>query len=434
MGAPERRLQRVRTLIADAHKRMALQFGFRLWDGSRVPSDWPGDALAIAIADEGVIAGLLRAPKLTTLANLWASKRLDIINGGIFDLVEKRPKGRTRELRKGLSKWRVALTAASFLFTPRGGPWPLEAVAEKGESDGSEGENKKNIAHHYDVSNAFYALFLDAEMVYTCGYFHDWNDDLDAAQRQKLDMVCRKLRLKPGETMLDIGSGWGSLALHAARHYGVNVVGVTLSEEQIAYAREKAERLGLSDKATFELRDYALLEGEGRFDKISSIGMFEHVGVANFPTYYRNVHRLLKPGGLYLHHAITRPGKSAAARGGKKRPEFAALTRYIFPGGELDHLGRTISNLELHGFEIHDVEGWREHYQRTCRFWHDRLRARQDEACQEASVVTTRVWLAYLAACSITFQRNNCGVYQTLVSKRVKGPVGLPPTRVDLYG
>jgi cyclopropane-fatty-acyl-phospholipid synthase len=420
-------------LLADAHARIAPQFGFRLWDGSWVPADWPPEGLGIAIADEGVVAALLRSPRLATLANLWAAKRLDIVNGGIFDLVEKRPKGRTREFTRAFSKWRAARTAAGFLFTSRGGPWPLEAIDADRPSGGSEALNKKNIAHHYDVSNAFYALFLDAEMVYTCGYFHEWDDDLDHAQVQKLEMICRKLRLRPGETLLDIGSGWGSLACHAARVHGARVVGVTLSERQVVYAREKVARLGLADNVTFELRDYAALEGEARFDKICSIGMFEHVGVAAFPSYFQTVHRLLKPGGLYLHHAITRPGKSAAARGGKKRPEFAALTRYIFPGGELDHLGRTISNLELHGFEVHDVEGWREHYQRTCRFWHDRLRARYDEARAEVGEATTRVWLAYLAACSITFQRNNAGIYQTLASKRVKGAVGLPPTREGLY-
>ena len=295
----------------------------------------------------------------------------------------------------------------------------------------AQAENKKNIAYHYDVSNAFYALWLDKEMVYTCGYFHDWSDDLDTAQLQKLDMICRKLRLKPGDTLLDIGSGWGSLACHAARHYGVEVARRDpVGAAGRLCARRRLERLGLARQGyASNCWTIRWLEGEERFDKIVSVGMFEHVGVANFPTYFKTIHRLLKPGGLYLHHAITRPGKSAAARGGKKRPEFAALTRYIFPGGELDHLGRTISNLELHGFEIHDVEGWREHYQRTCRFWHDRLAARYDEACREVGEVTTRVWLAYLAACSIAFERNNCGIYQTLASKRVKGVVGLPPER-----
>ncbi len=433
MGKAEKRLESLKALLNAAHRRMGLEFGFQLWDGALAPSDWPKDALAIRLADEGVVASLIRAPRLPTLANLWAAKRLDIVNGDVFDLVAKRPKGRTRDFKKGLNKVAALRTALAFLFVPRGGPWPLEAVGQDRESDASQAENKRNIAHHYDVSNAFYQLWLDKEMVYTCAYFHDWSDSLDAAQTNKLDMICRKLRLKPGDAMLDIGSGWGSLACHAARHYGASVTGVTLSEEQIAYAREKAQQLGLADKVTFELRDYALLEGADRFDKIASVGMFEHIGVSNFDKYFTTVRRLLKPGGLYLHHAITRPGKSAAAKGGRKRPEFAALTRYIFPGGELDHLGRTIDNLEQHGFEVHDVEGWREHYQRTCRFWHDRLRSRYDEACREVGEVTTRVWLAYLAACSITFERNNCGVFQTLVSKRARGASGLPPARADLY-
>ena len=433
MNASENRLQQFRALLADLHGKLELRFGFRLWDRSFVPADWPRDALAIAIADEGAVAGLIRAPKLTTLANLWAAGRLDIINGDIFGLVAARPKGRTKQIVRQINKWAALKTATRFLLTPRGEPWPLEAIDKDHESDGTAGENKKNIAYHYDVSNAFYQLWLDTEMVYTCAYFHDWSDDLDTVQKQKLAIVCRKLRLKPGDYMLDMGCGWGALSCHAAEHYGVRAYGVTLSEQQVAYANEKIKRLGLQDRVTIELKDYALVEGHERFDKVAAIGMLEHVGIKNFPTYFSTVNRVLKRGGLFLHHAITRPGKSAAARGGKKRPEFAALTRYIFPGGELDHLGRTISILELHGFEIHDVEGWREHYQRTCRFWHDRLAARYEEACKEVGEVTTRVWLAYLAACSIVFQRNNGGLYQTLASKRIKGPAGLPPTREALY-
>jgi cyclopropane-fatty-acyl-phospholipid synthase len=429
----KQRIRSFRALLAQAHQGMALEFGFRLWDGSRVPADWPASGLAVAIADEGAVAGLLRAPKIVTLANLWAAKRIDIVNGTLFDLVAKKPKGRTRDFTKSLGKLRALKTALDFLFVPRGGPWPLEAVPRDRESDGSQRENKKDIAHHYDVSNAFYQLWLDKEMVYSCGYFHDWDDDLDKAQVQKIDMVCRKLRLKPGDNVLDIGCGWGAFACHAARHYGVNVHGVTLSEQQIALGRQKVERLGLADRVTLELTDYSLIPGEARFDKITSIGMFEHVGAANFATYFKTVRRLLKPGGLLLHHAITRPGGSRAARTGKKRADFAALTRYIFPGGELDYIGRTITNLELNGFEIHDVEGWREHYQRTCKFWHDRLVANYDSACKEVGEVTTRVWMVYLAACSITFARNNAGIYQTLASKRVKGAAGLPPTRADLY-
>jgi cyclopropane-fatty-acyl-phospholipid synthase len=433
MTRAESRLASLKRLLSEIHRRLELGFGFRLWDGSTVPERCPEGGLLLAIADEGAVAALLKGPNITTFANLWAAGRIDLVNGTIFDLVARRPKGRTRELRRSLASLSTLRALAPFLFVPRGGPWPLEEVGRDRESDGSEAENTRNIAYHYDVSNGFYALWLDRDMVYTCAYFHDWSDDLDTAQRQKLDMTCRKLRLAPGETLLEIGSGWGSLACHAAEHYGVTVVGVTLSEEQIALAREKAAQRGLSDRVTFEKRDYALLDGHGRFDKIVSVGMFEHVGLANFETYFKTVHRLLKPGGLYLHHAITRPGGSHAARTGKKRPEFQALTRYIFPGGELDYIGRTLTNLELAGFEVRDVECWREHYQRTTRFWHDRLRSRWSEAIAEVGETTARVWLAYLAACSITFERNNAGVYQTLAMKRVRGPSGLSPTRAGLY-
>ncbi len=433
LSGAQQRLRSFRTLLTQAHRRMALEFGFRLWDGSFVPADWPAASLAVAIADEGAVAALLRAPRITTLANLWAAKRVDIVNGTIFDLAAKRTKSRRRDLRKSLLSFRALGTAFQFLFVPRGEPWPLEAIAQDRESDGSQDENKKNIAYHFDVSNAFYELWLDKEMVYTCAYFHEWSDDLDQAQIQKIDMVCRKLRLKPGETLLDIGCGWGAFACHAAQRYRVKVHGVTLSEQQVAYAVDKVKRLGLEESVTIELTDYALIQGEQRFDKITAIGMFEHIGAANFPTYFKTVRRLLKPGGLFLHHAITRPGGSRAARTGRKRADFAALTRYIFPGGELDYIGRTVTSLELNGFEIRDVEGWREHYQRTCKIWHDRLLARYDAACGDVGEVTTRVWIAYLAACSIAFERNNCGLYQTLASKRVKGPAGLPPTRADLY-
>ena len=428
----DRRLLRFRRLLDHARARLGLDLGFRLWDGSTVPDDLPPDALCIAIADEGAVAAMLRRPNVETLANLWVAARVDIVNGTLFDLVARRPKVRTKALVKTLDKGLLVRTLAAFLAVPRGGPFPLEAVPRApGVSDGSEGENKRNVSHHYDASNAFYELFLDPAMVYTCGYFTDFGNDLATAQQDKLEMICRKLRLRPGERMLDIGCGWGALVCYAAQHYGVRAHGVTLSREQFAYAQARVQAAGLGDLVTLELRDYRLVEGP--FDKISSIGMFEAIGVSHFPTYFQTVHRLLKPGGLYLHHAITRPGGSGAARGKKKRPEFAALTRYIFPGGELDHLGRTIDNLERYGFEVHDVEGWREHYQRTCRFWHDRLLARYDEACKEVGEVTTRVWLAYLAACSITFERNNARLYQTLSSKRRKGASGLPPTRGDLY-
>ncbi len=350
----------------------------------------------------------------------------------VFQKREVRLNVRTKAILKSLDKGAAIRALIRFLFVPRGGPFPLDQTrAREVRRAGTEAANRENVHYHYDVSNRFYELFLDPEMVYTCAYFRDWDNDIATAQQDKLEMICRKLRLKPGERMLDIGCGWGALICHAARHYGVHATGVTLAVEQADLAREKIAQLDLRDRVDVVVRDYASMEGQ--FDKISSIGMFEHVGMANHPTYFSSVNQLLRPGGLYLHHAIARPAKRDDKTFAKHAREYAALTGYIFPGGELDHLGLSISNLQRHGFEVHDVEGWREHYARTCRLWHDRLLARMPEAEAEIGSVKTRLWLAYLAGCSLAFQRNTVGVFQTLASKRVKGPAELPPTRVDLY-
>jgi cyclopropane-fatty-acyl-phospholipid synthase len=425
------RLLSIRRFLAHARDQLSFDFGFLLWDGSTVPADLPSSELAIAIADECAVAALMRRPKLETIVNLWVAARIDIRNGSIFDLAARRPQVRTRKFLKSVDKRLALATAVKFAFVPRGGPWPLEDIrGDKAPADGSEDANRKNIHYHYDLSNVFYALFLDPEMVYSCAYFTDWGNDLAIAQHNKLDMICRKLRLQPGDAFLDIGCGWGALVCHAARHYGVRAHGVTLAEQQIAAAKDKIIHLGLQDRVTVELIDYAKLDGS--YDKIASIGMFEHVGLGNHKTYFHTIHRLLKPRGLYLHHAIarrsTRDDKSF-----RKKPEHSALQRYIFPGGEVDHLAMSIANLERHKFEVHDVENWREHYARTTRLWHDRLYSNREAAEREVGSVKTRLWLAYLAGCSLGFERAAMGVFQTLASKRTRGPSGLPATRAHLY-
>jgi cyclopropane-fatty-acyl-phospholipid synthase len=430
MSRALKRLDTLRRLLAHMRERLAFDVPFLLWDGSTVPANLGPSELAIAIADEGVIAALVRRPNADTLINLWVSARLDIRNGTIFDLVARRQKVSSKATLRSLDKRLVLATAANYLFVARGGPWPLEGIrGDRSRADGSEAANKENVQYHYDLSNAFYALFLDPEMIYSCGYFTDGNNDLAIAQRDKLDMICRKLRLTPGESLLDVGCGWGGLVCHAARHYGVRAHGVTLAQEQYAYGKEKVRRLGLEDRVTLELRDYSRLDGS--FDKIASIGMFEHVGIANHPTYFRAIHRLLRPRGLYLHHAIAR--RAPRNDRPRRRPEQIALARYIFPGGEVDHVGMSVASLERYGFEVHDVEGLREHYARTTRHWHDRLLASRAAAEREVGSVKTRLWLAYLAGCSIAFDRGNVGIFQTLVSKRARGASGLPLTRADLY-
>jgi cyclopropane-fatty-acyl-phospholipid synthase len=427
-----KRLEALRDLFGEAHRALNLTFGFELWDNSTVPADLPSYAMRLVIRRESVIASLVRRPTLDTLLNAHVAGLLDLKNGTIFDLADQRPQGKLARRLRQVSPFKALKVAALFLAAPADMPRPLDRVKDDPSArDGKPATNKANIAHHYDVSNGFYRLFLDPEMVYTCAYFTEWHDDLARAQRDKLDMICRKLRLQPGERFLDIGCGWGALICHAAQHYGVKATGITLAEEQAVLAREKIARLGLQDRVEVVLKDYAQLEGE--FDKIASIGMFEHVGIANHPSYFRAVHRLLRSRGLYLHHAIARRAKRTDKAFRKLKPEYRALTRYIFPGGELDHLGMSVANLERYGFEVHDVEGWREHYQRTTRLWWENLQARRAEAEAEVGKDKTRTWLLYLAGCSLAFTRGAVGVNQTLASKRTRGPSGLPPSRADLY-
>jgi cyclopropane-fatty-acyl-phospholipid synthase len=432
MERATRRLDGMRELLAHVREKYGTDLGFVLWDGSTVPADLAPNAFAAVLADEGIVAALRRPPTLDTLLNLWVSARIDLRNGTVFDVMTNRPRVRTREFRRNVDKRLLLRVLWRFLRVPRGGPWPLENVrGDRARMDGSEAANRENVQYHYDLSNAFYALFLDPEMVYTCAYYTDWSNDLATAQRDKLDITCRKLRLQPGESFLDIGCGWGALVCYAARNYGVRAHGVTLAREQYDYAKAKVARLGLQDRVTIELHDYALLEGQ--FDKIASIGMFEQVGIANHPTYFQTIHRLLKPRGLYMHHAIARRAKHSEREFNRRQPGYVALTRYIFPGGEVDHLGMSIANLERYGFEVRDVEGWREHYQRTCKAWHDRLEANRAAAVREVGEVKTRLWLVYLAACSLGFEGGSISVFQTLAVKRERGASGLPPTRADLY-
>ena len=245
-------------------------------------------------------------------------------------------------------------------------------------------------------------------------------------------MICRKLRLKPGERMLDVGSGWGGLVCHAVQNHGVTAHGITLSQEQLDYAREKVARLGLADKITFELTDYANVGG--RYDKIASIGMYEHIGLKNIPGYMRKIRSLLSDDGLFLNHAISRRAPKPSLLGRRWRPEQSARSRSTsFPGGELDDIGRSVTAMERAGFEVHDVEGWRRHYARTCQIWCETLTEKREAAIAEVGEEKYRIWVAYLAGVSLAFSRGTLRIFQTLASKSPKRPPPLPPTRADLY-
>lgn len=434
MTGTDKQLKAMRRLLVHVGEVLGIDLSVRLWNGEIVPlgPQAKGDVI-IAIRSPEAITRMLRVPKLTTLVELLGSGEFDIIGGTLFDLAERRGTA-GKKLFRQLNK-RILLTSlAPFFFGLKEAKEKTASFAYAGEQAAKDAEGRDNkalVQFHYDVSNAFYRLFLDPEMQYSCAYFPTWETGIAEAQQAKLHMICRKLRLQPGERFLDIGCGWGGLVCHAAQHYGVKAHGVTLSQAQLDFTREKIARLGLEDRVTVELKDYRELEGT--FDKIASIGMFEHVGLDNHTAYFSKLHALLRPRGLLLNHAITRPAKKSQRAFRRKRPEYAAIINYIFPGAELDHIGNSVSSIERHGFEVHDVEAWREHYARTTRLWCERLVANREQAINEVGEAKTRLWLLYLAGVSLGFERGTIGIFQTLASKRARGLSGLPPTRADLY-
>ncbi len=286
----------------------------------------------------------------------------------------------------------------------------------------------KAIAHHYDVSNEFYALFLDPLMLYTCAYYRDPDGKLEQAQQDKLDHVCRKLRLQRGETMLDIGCGWGSLAIWASQHYGVRAHGVTLSKAQADYATERIRREGLADRCRVEHLDYRDLPANVFYDKIAAVGVIEHVGIPNYPAFFAGVRARLNDGGLYLNHGIVHEFHWKFT----SQTEF--LYRHVFPNGDLAGLSQTLTEMERAGWEIMDVEGLRLHYARTCRHWVERLTERADEARALAGERTYRTWLLYLTCSAVAFAEGSIGLYQVVSRKLRDRAVGTAPgTREHIY-
>ncbi|MCG8908523.1 MULTISPECIES: C17 cyclopropane fatty acid synthase CfaB [Pseudomonas] len=287
------------------------------------------------------------------------------------------------------------------------------------------------IHYHYDLSNAFYQLWLDPEMVYSCAYYETGNEDLATAQLAKLRHLCRKLRLKPGEKLLDVGCGWGGLARLAAREFGAQVHGITLSEEQLKLGRERVKADGLEGKVTLELLDYRDLPRDGRYDKVVSVGMFEHVGHANLGLYFQHLYEAVRPGGLVMNHGIT----SSDTEGrpvGRGAGDF--IDRYVFPHGELPHLSLAVARMSETGLEVVDVEGLRLHYARTLDFWSANLEAKLAEAAKLVPEQALRIWRLYLAGCAYGFKKGWINLHQILASKpHADGGHEVPWSRRDLY-
>jgi cyclopropane-fatty-acyl-phospholipid synthase len=401
----------------------------RFWDGSElvpVAVAEPGAEAGLVVASPRVLRRLLWQPNELGLARAYVAGELQV-EGDIWSLFRlqtllspaDRPDGWQARLEGGRRLVEAARAVGEL------GP-PLEPPPEEARLRGalhSRARDAQAIAHHYDVSNDFYRLFLGETMTYSCGYFATPETSLDDAQRAKYDLICRKLGLGPGSRLLDVGCGWGGMALHAAQHYGAQVVGVTLSQRQIEWARQAADAAGLAGRIEIRLQDYRDVR-DGPFDAISSIGMFEHVGAARLAEYFACLYGLLRPGGRLLNHGICRPRGSR----GLKRHSFAG--RYVFPDGELHEVGIVAQAMQGRGFEVRDTQSLREHYALTLHHWVDDLEACWDEAVRIAGPGRARVWRLYMAGSAENFTRANLTIHQVLaVRPHPGGASDMPLTR-----
>ncbi len=429
-----KQLNLAKQLFEELAGKLGSRISVRLWDDTVIPlgaNVEPG--FELSISGPGVIGSLIRKPTPENLLIHYAKGHIDYHGTDFVTFLRTARVRDSRKRGKSISKSLLAKVAWNFLFARD--CEPATSCRFDGDDTGNRrtrDDDRKFIQFHYDVGNDFYKLFLDKEMVYTCAYFKDWDDTLEQAQLNKLDLICRKLQLQPGDRMLDIGCGWGALICYAAEHYGVHAHGVTLSEEQIALANQKIKERGLEGKVTAELRDYN--DVQGPFDKIASIGMAEHVGIKNTPNYMSKVKSLLTPGGLFLNHAITRPAKATQREFQRKSKEQRLLTKYIFPGGELDHQGHVLDCMESTGMEVHDVEGLRDHYGLTCQHWSQRLESNREQAIAEVGEEKYRMWQLYLAGVCMALTDGSARIFQTVASNKVgKGHSGMPPTRQHIY-
>lgn len=395
-------------LLSEFERRLKagnLPLAVRLWNGTTVVSQVPPQMTVVVNTPRAVAT--LAEPTMGGLARCYVEQQIDV-EGSARDIV------------------RMSEAFSNAVGAVRGGGWHLHGWFQH-----SRLVDREAIQSHYDVGDNFFGLWLDPNRVYSCAYFRRADDTLEIAQEQKLDHICRKLRLAPGERFLDIGCGWGALVVRAAQRFGVNALGITLSQNQYDYARARIRELGLDGRCEVRLLDYRDVPEEGGFDKIASVGMFEHVGLKNFPLYFGKIFRLLKPGGLVMNHGIThnRPGQRELD---SDMSEF--VERYVFPGGELTHIAQVLAAMSNEGLEPWDVESLRPHYARTLWEWADRLDKNRTAAVASVGQKLYRVWRIYMAGSAHAFERGWLSVYQVLAGKpRADGALELPLTREQLY-
>lgn len=396
---------------------------FRFWDGSTLGPDEGQEArFTLVLNHPGAVRRMLWPFNPAGFGEAYIYGDIDIEGDieALFDLLQHWM-STPRSLLQKLSLLR------HIVGLPSAGPrWPDRGASLRGGQH-SEGRDRQAIEYHYEIPGAFYALFLDRYLQYTCGYFADASEDIDAAQERKLEHVCRKLRLRPGERLIDFGCGWGGLITYAAKYHGVHATGVTISREQLKWAEREIDRLGVRDRCQILFMDYRQVPETATYDKAVSVGFTEHLGQRMMPTFFSKVWRLLRPHGLYLHHSI-------AFKPFTPYPHWRAFAlKYVFPDGELVPINRTIDFLCRPGFEVRDVECLREHYVHTLDRWRRRLEERHDDAVAITDEVTYRIYRLYFAGAKRGFQTGLYNLYQTLVSKTGSDATELPLTRADLY-
>jgi cyclopropane-fatty-acyl-phospholipid synthase len=398
----------------------ALPFTLRFWDGSTLPGESPTPVTVVR--SPKALTYLLRAPNQIGLARAWVTGVLDV-EGDVEAVLAARNRfsGIALSAADRLKLARAAVRAAPSVVMQRA-PVPAIEAAPRGRRH-SLARDRTAVRHHYDVSNDFYRLVLGPSMTYSCAYFGSPGDTLEAAQERKHEEICRKLRLDAGERLLDVGCGWGSLLLHAAANHGARGVGVTLSERQAELARSRVRDAGLADLVEIRVADYRELR-DGPFDKIASVGMYEHVGRAELGAYAATVAKLLRPGGLFLNHGIARLASEPP-----RSDTF--ISRYIFPDGELHPVTEIQSAMQAVGLEVRDVESLREHYPLTLRRWAANLDSERDRAVELVGLERERAWWLYMLASAVGFEDGDISVYQVLATRR-GGDHRLPLDRADL--
>jgi cyclopropane-fatty-acyl-phospholipid synthase len=382
-------LARLGTWSQDIRSQVALPLRVDLWNGQRFDFSPEPPRVEITVPGPGALRYLL-SPSLYNLGKAYVEGAIEV-KGRAVDMIS------------------VVNALARTTLKPEG---RFGRMLRSFNEHHTREKDKAAIQYHYDVSNEFYAEWLDPAMVYSCAYFENGNEDLATAQVKKIDHILNKINLRPGQTMLDIGCGWGALVIRAAEKYGARCVGVTLSENQAALARERVRQQGLEDRVEIRLQDYR--DVEGQFDRITSVGMFEHVGRANLVEYFSRVNALLAPDGLVMNHGITTTDVAGAETpyGGGK-----FIGEYVFPHGELVHLSTVIQTMQQGGLEVRDVENLRRHYARTCELWTENFENHADRVRQLTDPKKFRIWHVYLAGCSYAFANDLISLYQVVCGK-----------------